>query len=87
MFHSLFPSIFVFLVGEYVYSHLISASLFINLLPAWTVFFFSSWDTPHVIPRIWILHVVAFVDICVHLCVEGMPTFAGMLSVHPSFAN
>lgn len=52
MFHSLFPSIFVFLVGEYVYSHLISASLFINLLPARTVFFFSSWDTPHVIPRI-----------------------------------
>jgi len=47
MFHSLFPCIFVVLVGEDVYSHLISASLFINLRPAWIVFsFFLLGHTP-----------------------------------------
>lgn len=37
---------------------------------------------PHVIPRMSILHVIAFVDVCVHLCVECVPTFAGTLPVH-----
>lgn len=70
MFHSLCPQVSVVLVGEYV-SSAFSVCLLASCMNY--LFFLFQGYTPHVLSRMWILHVVAFIGVYVHLCVECMP--------------